>query len=423
MKKLIVPLSFAVMALAVAAMLPALVSAQTTSDRIEGRACITFNSNMGVGTASGENVARLTAVLVREGFLTSRATVFDEDVAAAVVKFQAKYGIPTTGYVGPLTRAKLNSMGCANQGTSTSAFVCPTGYVCTPANQVSYTCPPGFTCTANTSTIQTTTNTSTNINGHQIDNIPGTTYGVYDVDVSTLAGLERRQAIRQLYLSLQHRDPDLQGLDYWVYMNADLQNIKDQMKAGIEYQTKQKIVQIFQDVYHRYPDDIELTKWYYTAEYFNYDTNKVRASLTGNTTVVTPVVTPVVTRPVYVPPTPVVPPVVATAPTATFTIEGQHAYTYNTGETNHYAWSSTNADRFSSSYTATGGTVCGGGPWVANTSSGISNTVISDAYAGCVWTVTYVATNSATGQSASDTVVVTVNPLTRTTTAASTERQ
>lgn len=38
---------------------------------------------------------------------------FDSQTFAAVKKFQAKYGIPDTGYVGPLTRVKLNELyGC-----------------------------------------------------------------------------------------------------------------------------------------------------------------------------------------------------------------------------------------------------------------------------------------------------------------------
>ncbi len=101
------------------------------------------------------------------------------------------------------------------------------------------------------------------------------------------------------------------------------------------------------------------------------------------------------------------------APTATFTIEGQKNYTYYPGMTNHYKWSSTNADTFSSSYTATGPSYCGGStptPWVANTANGQSNTYLDSSYIGCVWTVTFTAKNTKTGKSASDTVIVKVAP-------------
>ncbi|MDE2172476.1 MAG: peptidoglycan-binding protein, partial [Patescibacteria group bacterium] len=139
----------------------------------------------------------------------------------------------------------------------------------------------------------------------------------------------------------------------------------------------------------------------------------------GSASVPIPIPTPVSTvapspsiTPVQSPsysPTPA--PVVTAAPTALFTIEGQHSYTYSAGQYTHYAWSATNADTFSSSYTATGGAICGGGPWIANSAQGSDSEYISSAYAGCVWTVTYTAKNSRTGQSASDTVRVTVNPV------------
>lgn len=103
----------------------------------------------------------------------------------------------------------------------------------------------------------------------------------------------------------------------------------------------------------------------------------------------------------------------ATSLTASLTIEGQHSYTYKIGplgQANHYAWSSTGAaDTYSSTYSSTGPSQCGnGGPWVANTAHGESSSYMSSAYIGCTWTVTYTAKDSTTGQSASDTVVVSV---------------
>jgi hypothetical protein len=48
---------------------------------------------------------------------------YGEDTAGAVVQFQAKYGIKQTGYVGPLTRAKINSIyGC---GENSQADIAP----------------------------------------------------------------------------------------------------------------------------------------------------------------------------------------------------------------------------------------------------------------------------------------------------------
>ena len=81
--------------------------------------CHTFNNNLGVGN-TGDDVTALYTVLTKEGIISqydspgSVRMQFYEENASSVIKFQAKYGIIQTGYVGPLTRAKLNSLyGCA----------------------------------------------------------------------------------------------------------------------------------------------------------------------------------------------------------------------------------------------------------------------------------------------------------------------
>lgn len=74
--------------------------------------CHTFNTDLTFGSNVDEANA-LQEALVRENVLSASKDGFTEDVAAAVVQFQAKYGIRQTGYVGPITRAKLNSLyGC-----------------------------------------------------------------------------------------------------------------------------------------------------------------------------------------------------------------------------------------------------------------------------------------------------------------------
>jgi hypothetical protein len=90
--------------------------------------CYKFAYDLTVG-AQSEDVTNLHRVLVQENILNADVfqdgrTVlsFDENTAASVVKLQAKYGIRQTGYVGPLTRAKLNSM----YGCGTSRPVPPT---------------------------------------------------------------------------------------------------------------------------------------------------------------------------------------------------------------------------------------------------------------------------------------------------------
>ena len=75
--------------------------------------CFDFSRYLTVGVGGGAEVNALARVLATEGFLSGDKYDFNDDVAAAVVKFQIKYGITPTGTVGPLTRAKLNSLyGC-----------------------------------------------------------------------------------------------------------------------------------------------------------------------------------------------------------------------------------------------------------------------------------------------------------------------
>jgi len=81
--------------------------------------CYTFNADLTVGS-SGAGVSALNQALNLSSVNTSGNTAtFDEDTAADVVSFQAKYGIKQTGYVGPLTRAKLNALyGCSTTSTT-----------------------------------------------------------------------------------------------------------------------------------------------------------------------------------------------------------------------------------------------------------------------------------------------------------------
>lgn len=94
-----------------------------------GGFCYNFNKDFGIGESSQSELKNLYDVLKKEGFDMGRLTiedigVFQDDMLILVFrqnyfnlvkKFQSKYGIPATGYVGPLTRAKLNSLyGCQN---------------------------------------------------------------------------------------------------------------------------------------------------------------------------------------------------------------------------------------------------------------------------------------------------------------------
>ena len=75
--------------------------------------CSQINANLSFGV-SGSEVSCLQGFLKNqgadiypEGFITGN---FGNLTKAAVIKFQAKYGISPTGYVGPLTRTKINQI-------------------------------------------------------------------------------------------------------------------------------------------------------------------------------------------------------------------------------------------------------------------------------------------------------------------------
>ena len=73
----------------------------------------TFNNNLWIGK-SGEDVKNLQIALANEGFLGqvgfSFTGYFGVMTFEAVKMFQRKYGIWNTGFVGKLTRAKLNEL-------------------------------------------------------------------------------------------------------------------------------------------------------------------------------------------------------------------------------------------------------------------------------------------------------------------------
>lgn len=445
MKRLIVPISLVVMALAIAAMLPALVSAETTTESDRANQCYTFSRNFGV-TSNGVYVTKLTAVLVSEGLLEHQSGDFDEDVAAAVVKFQAKYGIPTTGYVGPLTRAKLNSLtvNCSTSHSSSSAFVCPDGYICTPANQVKQTCPPGFICTpmgtGNSSNTSSIVNTTGAVGTASTTLCPVGYTCSFNGNVNLPNSTEKGNAAYNFFLTLLRRVPDTQGpgWDYFKNYSGSIDQMRQEFMSGIEYTTKQKIIQMFKEVLNREPNDLELTKWYYVAEYNGYNTDVVLAAIGGKAKSSTiPVVTPIIdsqstlvcpagyncserapARSVETLQTNITPEF--SLPVAKLSISGQESYTYNVGQTTHYEWDSANADEFSSYSRANDPAKCGEGTWIATTAKGTSDTYISPTWAGCVWTVTFTARNSRTGQSASDSVVATINAVTDSTQSAGT---
>jgi hypothetical protein len=75
--------------------------------------CYTFTKNLGFADSGTEDVAALHVALQKEGISYSpdADNVYSYATSKAVIQFQTKYGItPLSGYIGPITRAKLNGL-------------------------------------------------------------------------------------------------------------------------------------------------------------------------------------------------------------------------------------------------------------------------------------------------------------------------
>lgn len=84
---------------------------QTRVGIVAGASTFKFNINMRVGSRIVPDVTELQKVLIAKGYLaiTAPTGVFGTKTLAAVKAYQAANGVQVTGYVGPLTRAKLNA--------------------------------------------------------------------------------------------------------------------------------------------------------------------------------------------------------------------------------------------------------------------------------------------------------------------------
>lgn len=105
-----------------------------------------FTSYLTVGS-TGADVVNLQTWLISNGYdiaaISSGAATkgyFGQQTKAAVVKYQAAIGLPSTGFVGPLTIAKLNGTG----GVLPTAPGCnPVYYNCTPVTGTPVVTTPG----------------------------------------------------------------------------------------------------------------------------------------------------------------------------------------------------------------------------------------------------------------------------------------
>ena len=78
------------------------------------KGCAPLSSSFGVGSTKKEDIVLLQNFLIENGFLQTTATgYFGKLTLAAVKAYQKSLGLPSTGYVGPLTRDAL-SKHCEN---------------------------------------------------------------------------------------------------------------------------------------------------------------------------------------------------------------------------------------------------------------------------------------------------------------------
>ena len=108
--------------------------------------CYTFNSNLGFAQSGTNDVDNLHTALQKSGiyFSPDGAKVYSTATSNGVKQFQAKYSISQSGYVGNLTRAKLNQLyGCSavkiNSTSCTPNWQCTAWSICS-SNQQTRTC-------------------------------------------------------------------------------------------------------------------------------------------------------------------------------------------------------------------------------------------------------------------------------------------
>lgn len=122
-----------------------------------------INTNLGFAQSGTDQVGTLHKILSANNISygsDNSGNKYTIDTSKAVQKFQAKYGIAQTGYVGSLTRAKLNEsfnklFGCLSTTTTTSQITT------TPTTPITTTTPTPASTQTVTQTPQTITPTPT----------------------------------------------------------------------------------------------------------------------------------------------------------------------------------------------------------------------------------------------------------------------
>jgi len=114
-----------------------------------GSWCYTFASNLGYASSGTNELFNLHVALLRQGipYNPDNVNTYSTGTYQAVAQFQSKYGINPIGFVGPITRAKLNQL----YGCTTTAITCTPNWQCSAwglcfSGQQSKTCTDSNSC-------------------------------------------------------------------------------------------------------------------------------------------------------------------------------------------------------------------------------------------------------------------------------------
>ena len=122
----------------------------TTTTSSSSTGCLNFAYNMGWGTSSPD-VLTLQNFLNNGGYMSYAPTGYYGSItSAAVMRFQSAYGISTTGYVGPLTRAQISLVSCNGTPTGNNITIYNVSPVAAPIGSVVTLTGFGFTQYNNT---------------------------------------------------------------------------------------------------------------------------------------------------------------------------------------------------------------------------------------------------------------------------------
>ena len=169
-----------------------------------------FSANLTVGS-TGSDVVALQSWLITNGFhiasVESGAAnkgYFGSQTKAALAKYQASVGLPSTGFFGPLTQAKLNG---GTVATAPTSAVCPAGFTCTPA--------AGSTTATNGTTLTT-------ISTPGIQGIMSVTAG--PVSVSTAYAGQTKVPVLDARIQAQYSDIAVQSLQIDLGSSTNIYN-------------------------------------------------------------------------------------------------------------------------------------------------------------------------------------------------------